>query len=430
MEMQKLTKEKIYFSIKIIFPLILLVIAAIEINSFVGNIDIRLLRHEVSQIPSALLIIVLLSTVAAITPMFFYDVTLVKLLKISIPTKKLVKQSLIVNSFSNLIGFCGLAGVMLRTYFYQADEVNKRGLLKTIAFISLFFLTGISLLAWIVLVGYRESSLLLNIKWLYFAVILVAAYLPVLLISLALKRKTKQSVDLTTKLQLIFASFLEWTAIFLAIWLLALVMKIPIQFADLFSVFIVASCAGIISMIPGGLGAFDLVFIWGMHDYLGIQDEKVLALLILYRMGYLFIPFILGVVLFLKQYWDKWSKPWDHLPNVLIQRTSLVLLTIMVFLSGLVLLLSASAPEVMQKLKITERILSLPIMNTSHQLSVATGFILLGLSRGIEYRGKQAYYLTIVALSFAALFSLFKGFNYEEAIFLLIVALFLGTSKT
>ena len=77
-------------------------------------------------------------------------------------------------------------------------------------------------------------------------------------------------------------------------------------------------------------------------------------------------------------------------------------------------------PGIVERLKFVEDLLSFPIISLSHQLSVATGFILLGLSRGIEYRVKSAYHLTIVVLSFAALFSLFKGFDYEEAIVLLV----------
>ena len=90
---------------------------------------------------------------AAITPMFFYDSTIVKLLGITVPTKKLIKQSLVINSFSNLIGFAGLIGVVLRTYFYQTYEMDKRRLLKTIANVSFFYLTGISLLSLVIVAG-------------------------------------------------------------------------------------------------------------------------------------------------------------------------------------------------------------------------------------------------------------------------------------
>src|SRR5690606_19636499 len=79
--------------------------------------------------------------------------------------------------------------------------------------------------------------------------------------------------------------------------------------------------------------------------------------------------------------------------------------------------------------RIAEEFLSQPIMQVSHQLTVAAGFILLGLSRGIEYKVKRAYHLSILVLSLAAIFSVLKGIDYEETIFMLFVALLLFMSK-
>ncbi len=394
------------------------------------DLNIQLLQHEISHIQWEKLIIVLLITMGAISPMFFYDAVIVKILGIKIPTKQFIKQSLIVNSFSNLIGFGGIIGVMLRSYFYQPDKLKKGNVLRTITVVSIFFLTGISLLSWITLVGYRNIPLLAQTKWLYLAVLAVGLYLPVLMAVTLWKKEKEPSPAITIKIKffLIFVSILEWSAVFLAIWLLALMLNISIPFGDLFAIFIVAACAGIVSLIPGGLGSFDLIFIWG-SEYLGIQNEKIVVLLLLYRIGYLFIPFLVGAFFFLKIYWEKWNKSWGNLPNLLIQRISHWLLTILIFISGLILLLSAALPGIMERVKMTEEILSLPIISLSHQLSVATGFILLGLSRGIQYKVKRAYYLTIVALFLAVLFSLSKGFDYEEAIFLLVVALMLRISK-
>ena len=118
-------KYKAVQLIKIIFPLILLVFAGIEIWKFTKDLDIQLLQHEISQIQLAELVTVLLITIGAITPMFFYDAIILKRLGIKIPKRQLIKQSLIINSFSNLIGFGGIIGVVLRSYFYQRDEFEK-----------------------------------------------------------------------------------------------------------------------------------------------------------------------------------------------------------------------------------------------------------------------------------------------------------------
>ncbi|NRG30139.1 hypothetical protein HRF69_23965, partial [Bacillus circulans] len=53
-----------------------------------------------------------------------------------------------------------------------------------------------------------------------------------------------------------------------------------------------------ISMIPGGMGSFELVFLWGIES-LGIESEQMLIVLFLYRIGYYLLPFLLAAFLFI-----------------------------------------------------------------------------------------------------------------------------------
>ncbi|MFK9092918.1 bifunctional lysylphosphatidylglycerol flippase/synthetase MprF [Bacillus salipaludis] len=423
-------KEKVLKAAKFIFPLFLLIFAIIEIKKFTGNLNVQLLKNEINQLNIWSLLLLLAVTFAAVLPMLLYDVILVRILRLKVSKRELLEQSFIANSFSNLIGFGGLIGAMLRTYFFHKLEQDKRRLLGVIASVSLFYLTGISFLTWIVTTRYRHFPLFVDTKWLYFAVLGVGLYLPVFLIIHMIKSKKDNQTLITTNVsvRLVIVSVIEWVAVFAAILVLSRILGISISFENLFPVYIIAACAGIISMIPGGLGSFDLVFIWGMQD-LHVPEEKVLVLLLFYRVGYYFIPFLISLVFFVKLYWERWNQSWNFLPKAIIQGVSHVVLTMLVFLSGLVLLLSASVPGIMSRLKIAQELLSFPIINVSHQLSVAAGFLLLGLSRGIEYSVRRTYDLTMLALILAALFSIFKGIDYEEAIFLIIVALLLRISK-
>jgi phosphatidylglycerol lysyltransferase len=423
-------KERILKVAKFIFPLFLLIFAIIEMKKFTGDLNVQLLRNEISQLNFGTIVLILVITFSAVLPMQLYDVILVRILKLRVPKKVILEQAFIANSFSNLIGFGGLVGAMLRTYFYHKLEHDKRKLLGGIATVSLFYLTGISVLSWIVTIGFHHFPLFGDAKWLYFAVLAVGLYVPAFLLIHKLKSKKDGGSLITTSvaIELIIVSVVEWFSVFSAILLLSKILGISLTFESLFPVYIVSACAGIISMIPGGLGSFDLVFIWGMKD-LHVPQEKVLVLLLLYRVGYYFVPFLISMVLFVKLYWEKWNQSWSNLPNAIIQGFSHIILTGLVFLSGLILLLSASVPGIMSRLRIAQEILAFPIINVSHQLSVATGFLLLGLSRGIEYSVKRTYEWTMFALILAAVFSIFKGIDYEEAIFLIIVALLLRMSK-
>ncbi|QDQ01540.1 bifunctional lysylphosphatidylglycerol flippase/synthetase MprF [Lysinibacillus fusiformis] len=423
-------KEPIFKLLKILFPIVLLTIAVYEIQKTISGVDVNLLRYEVSQLKIWELLLIFFITICAITPMFFYDIILVKIMGIKIRKRVLLKNSFIVNTFSNLIGFGGLVGIFLRKYFYSKSNADKEGLLKSIASVTLFYLSGISLLTWTMFMFYWDFPILQEIRWLSIAVIIVSLYFPVFvgMHTIRFKKRNLLSVNAKYSIQLIATSVAEWLAVFLVIGLLTFILEIPIGFSELFPIFLIASCAGIVSMIPGGVGSFDLVFLWGTQS-VGIADGKVLFLLILYRVGYFVLPFLISSLLFIKEYWERWNQSWDDLPNVIFQKLSHTLLTILVFVSGIVLLLSASVPGVLSRLKIVQDFLSLPIMNVSHQLTVAAGFILLGLCRGIKYEVKRAYQLAIIVLISAALFSISKGFDYEEAIFLLIVTGLLIASK-
>ena len=423
-------KAQLVQMIKILFPLLLLVLAVFEIQQVARGVDINLLRNEVSQLQLWELGLILIVSLLAITPMFFYDILLVKVLGIQLKARELIRHSFIANSFSNLIGFGGLVGFFLRNYFYSKYKEEKEGMLKNIASVTFFYLTGISLLAWLVPLFFRGFSLLSEEKWLFLAVIGVSLYAPIFISIYVIRSKKSNTASFshTVAVQLIITSIVEWLAVFAVIWFLTFVLMIPIGLSALIPIFLIATCAGIASMIPGGLGSFDLVFLWGTQS-VGIADEKVLVLLVLYRLGYFILPFLFATFLFIKEYWTRWNQSWGNVPNELFQKTSHSLLTVLVFTSGIILLLSASVPGVLSRLKIAQEFLSLPIMQVSHQLTVAAGFILLGLCRGIEYKVKGAFNLALIVLTSAVLFSVFKGFDYEEAIFLLIVMALLMASK-
>ncbi len=423
-------KEKLIFITKLLFPVLLLFLVIFELRKMFLGLDPNLLIHNINQLTLVEIILIVVGGFLAITPMFYYDYSLTKLLHLNIPRKQIFEYSVITNTFSNLLGFGGLIGAGLRSYFYSEYEPDRRNLLTNIGVVSLFGITGISILAWIVIFGVCHSPLLAEHKWLYAGLWFVALYLPFYIINLLRHRKraVQTPIHLKMVVKLVTASFLEWTFIYFAIWGLSIILNIQISPGELLPIYIIAACAGIISMIPGGLGSFDLVFLWGLQGLM-IPNEKAIVLLLLYRIGYFFIPFMIGLFLLLKLYWSKWNKSWSQIPSIIVQNVSHFILTGLVFLAGSVLLLSAAVPGVLERLKVSEEILSLPIMNLSHQLSVATGFVLLAVSRGIEYKSKQAYHLTMSVLILAAVFTFFKGLDYEEAIFILIVAILLRISK-
>lgn len=72
-------------------------------------------------------------------------------------------------------------------------------------------------------------------------------------------------------------------------------LKADVSFAEVIGVFTVSAIAGLISMVPGGFGTFDITFLIGLQA-LGVADSTVFTALLLYRTVYYFIPFTLGLI--------------------------------------------------------------------------------------------------------------------------------------
>lgn len=69
---------------------------------------------------------------------------------------------------------------------------------------------------------------------------------------------------------------------------------VPLEFAPFVAVYIVACILGVISHAPGGIGVFEATM---LNAIPGSSQESVLASLLLFRMIYYFIPFVVALAL-------------------------------------------------------------------------------------------------------------------------------------
>lgn len=292
-------KKEIWINVaKILLPVVIFIIVLREIKNMIITTDIHLIYEHIQIIPFHSLFYMVIGGFMATLPMFFYDFFLVKHLKKEIPFVEVGKYSFISNSFSNLIGFGGLIGIALRNFFYKQYETDRKKLFKGIAIVTLFYLTGISILAWIAVLYSRRLNLIEEHIWIFAGIIVVGLIFPVLLVSYKKAKLHSFVFDRTQIIGLICVSLLEWIFLFSYLYFIAKLIAMPVSIGDFFLLFLVAACTGIISMIPGGMGSFELVFLWGI-EFLGVESEQMLIVLFLYRVGYYLLPFLMAVFLFL-----------------------------------------------------------------------------------------------------------------------------------
>ena len=68
-------------------------------------------------------------------------------------------------------------------------------------------------------------------------------------------------------------SCVEWMAAATVLYFAALIVDIHISFMTFVGIFVIAALSGLVSFIPGGFGAFDLVVLLGLKS-LGISEER------------------------------------------------------------------------------------------------------------------------------------------------------------
>ncbi len=205
---------------------------------------------------------------------------------------------------------------------------------------------------------------------------------------------------------------------------------LEIGFVHFLSIYLLGLTIGILSNVPGGLGVTELVIVVLLGP---TEPHEVLSALLLFRAIYYLIPLVIGLVILsineVLPHRERASglfKRAGHWVRLIAPRY----LSITIFLSGLILLISGATPADAGRLHLLRDLLPLPVVEISHLLGSTAGILLLLLARALQRRIETAYYCVIGLLVGGILFSLLKGLDYEEACLLgLMLLLFAPTRK-
>lgn len=227
-----------------------------------------------------------------------------------------------------VLGFGGIIGASIRYNFYKSkiDSKDNNRLKKSISLLLISTISGVGLLSLLVLSNVFPASKLLqeDIK-LKVVLISCAILFPIYITVVTVKPPIKETRWLGLKFSLVSA--VDYLTSGIVLYAAMRFLNIKINFVDMESIFIVSTIAGIISMIPGGLGSFDLIFLIGATRELNISSSSVLIALVLYRISYYFIPFIIALLLSMNELQKKVSiKSNDFV--IVSREVSSILLTI------------------------------------------------------------------------------------------------------
>jgi len=186
----------------------------------------------------------------------------------------------------------------------------------------------------------------------------------------------------------------------------------------------VGQALGAASHIPGGVGVMELSI---SKLAAGMVGTPVLAgALLTYRLTYYLIPFVIAVAAVgVREIWSKrhWAKitvdgtgrAWSAIAPRLAGMSALA--------GGFVLMLSATTPIDAHRRVLLEEFIPLPFVEASHFLSSIAGTVMIIVASGLLRRVYAAWWIAVLMAGGGVVFSLLKGFDWEEA---LVLCVFLG----
>jgi len=202
-----------------------------------------------------------------------------------------------------------------------------------------------------------------------------------------------------------------------------------ISFFAFAGVYLIALAAGAISNVPGGIGVFEFVLLLLMP---AVPKDRLLGALVAYRAIYYFAPFALALVLLgAHEVWIHRAPVirWARLLRAFLLAVTPQAIAVAVFLAGAVLLFSGATPGLGKRLALLQDFVPLPVLELSHLLGSVVGVGLLIIAHGLYRRLNAAWWMTIWLLCAGILLSLLKGFDYEEATVLSVVAVLLTSAR-
>lgn len=414
---------------KTLFLIAVAVIVFGELLSLSKTISIDQLKQLFAQLSLWRVALMAVIGLLCVFPMVLYDIVLNRLLGDKPDRRYLLETSWIINTMNNLIGFGGFISIGLRSEFYGKGKKGKN-VAQAISKIFIYLMSGLSILslAALAFVLFGPTTDYLQQYWIW--LLGGSLYFPVVYaLSFSKKNAYLGGLQRRDRLQLIAASLLEWLGVFAAFFTTGLLMGISVDVFQLLPLFIAASVIGIVSMIPGELGTFDVMMIMGMGS-LQIPRESVIAWLLLFRLFYYIIPFLIGLIFFSKNVGVSLNQRFSGIPRSLLLEVFHKIEVLLLYLTGTMLVLSATIPEAFDQIKWLAHLNPIRLNFVMQYPSIFLGYLFLIAGRGISARVSRAYVPTLLLIAATIGYAIFAGFRFSTMLFLLLLLAIMIFSKS
>jgi phosphatidylglycerol lysyltransferase len=414
--------------------LVMFAVALIACRRMLSDLDIYALHDSVVATPAAALLSALGLTAAGFVVLLGYEWSAARYAGARLAPGTLVMGGFTAFAIGNAVGLSLLSGGSVRYRLYSREGVGPAEVARMTLFASLSLGCALPPLAALAcLSDLPAASMALGLSPAVLAVVAVAVLLLAGGLAIGVyRRRTPVQPFPHTLMVRAGRSTLRLPSLRLSgLQLLITALDVAVAAAVLYSllpeappfgafmlVYLLALAAGVLSHVPGGVGVFEAILLAAFANQLGAAP--LAAALLLYRLIYVMLPFLLACLLLLA----------TEARRLLFARQAIrvasglaaPILAVLVFLSGMVLLFSGATPEIDTRLRHMGFLLPHRLIDASHFAASLIGVLCLLLAQGLRRRLSAAWMLTMVLLLVGALLSLLKGFDWEEASILALTA--------
>jgi phosphatidylglycerol lysyltransferase len=421
-----------------LLPVAVFVLALVALHRSSGELHLRDILAEFRAIEPWRIAAAVVFAGASFLVLTAAERIALTLVRVRLPWRRYALTSFLAYAIGNNLGGSMLPGAAIRYRLYSALGMRAADIASVVAFGTITFALGVVTLTGAALIAHAgEAAPLLHVPralatGLGIALLgVVAAYV----VATARRRKPigwrgwhipLPSPRLATmqlalsSMDLLFASACAYVL---------LPATAGVSFAAFAALFMVALAGSVVTAVPGGVGVFESILVLLLAR---VPASQVLGALLAYRLVYYLLPFLIALLVLTAREATHHRRrlgaalAWTHKSLDLVVPYALAVL---VFGTGLLLLLSGATPGITTRLATLDRFLPLPVLELSHLAGSAVGVLLLILARGLTLRLDGAWHVTMWLLGAGVMASLLKGLDYEEALLLVAVALPLWWSR-
>ena len=231
-----------------------------------------------------------------------YDLLALGHIGIKLPYPKILAASGVSFAFSNTTGHTYAAGGAIRYLFYVPEGVNRLNILKMVIFETVSILIGL----WVsfevaVLIYFIGGNRVIDPFEINSLAVLTGLLFLLYYTFIVKQRRTLKLRKLTLSapsgketVKQCLVGMGDNTTLFLCFYVL-LCFFVPAPFTNVFMIFMMAQSVGFATQVPGGIGVFEGTFL-NLFPHTIDQKAGILAALILFRVFYYFLPFLLSVL--------------------------------------------------------------------------------------------------------------------------------------